>query len=117
MRRILQSLILLPILIVIIALAIANRSPVTLSLDPFAPAEPAVAIENIPLFVLLFGAILLGILLGGIGSWLSQGKWRRRARDSRYEAAKLKQEADTLKRAAQGSDKPALPAPDGQKAA
>ncbi len=117
MRRILHSLILLPILVVIIALAIANRTPVTLSLDPFTPADPAVAIENIPLFVLLFVAILFGILLGGIGSWFSQGKWRRRARDSRYEAAKLKQEADKLKQAAQGADNPALPAPGGKKAA
>lgn len=117
MRRILQILILAPVLIVIIALAIANRTPVTLSLDPFTPSEPAVAIENIPLFVLLFVAVLIGILLGGIGSWFSQGKWRRRARDSRYEAAKLKQEADRLKEAAQGASNPALPAPDGKKAA
>ena len=116
-RHIIRYVILFPILVVFIAFGVANRSPVTLSLDPFAPEQPAITIENIPLYVLIFAVLLIGIILGGAGAWFSQGKWRRRARDSRYEAAKLRQEADRLKEAAKSASGPALPAPDGKRAA
>ncbi|MBV8564699.1 MAG: LapA family protein, partial [Methylobacteriaceae bacterium] len=41
----------------------------------------------------LFAALMLGVLVGGIASWLSQGKHRRAARQYRAEAARLRAEA------------------------
>jgi len=79
MRRTIRLIILVPIGIVLIALALANRAPVTLSLDPFRPDQPAAAI-TVPLFVALFAALLVGLAIGGMAAWLGQGKWRRAAR-------------------------------------
>lgn len=85
MKRLVAALILVPLAIVIVALSVANRHAVTLSLDPFNADAPAAAIA-MPLYVLIFAAIALGVLLGGVGTWLGQGRWRRQARTLKREA-------------------------------
>jgi uncharacterized integral membrane protein len=45
-------------------LAIANRQDVAFSLDPLSQSTPAIAV-HLPLFALLFGSIVFGVLLGG----------------------------------------------------
>ncbi len=88
MKRILEVLILLPLAIIGLALAVANRHAVTVSFDPFSAAA-AGAVE-VPLFIVLIVAIIIGVLLGGFFTWLSQGKHRRALRESRAEAARLR---------------------------
>ncbi|MDR3408765.1 MAG: LapA family protein [Methylovirgula sp.] len=88
MKRFLEVLILLPLAVIGIALAVANRHAVTVSFDPFT-STTAGAIEA-PLFVILIAAIIVGVLLGGFFTWLSQGKHRRALRESRAEAARLR---------------------------
>lgn len=95
MIRFLKALVLLPIAVVIVLLAVANREAVTLSFDPFSP-EPVFSLV-LPLYAVLFGAVALGILVGGIGSWLSQAGTRQRARYHRREADRLAKEAAELK--------------------
>jgi len=116
LKRFLSLLVAIPVGIIVVVLAVANRHMVTLSLDPFAPATPAVSV-TLPFFVFLFSALLIGILLGGFAAWLKQGRWRREAREKRYEAAQLRNEAERRKEAATATSAPALPAPPGQKAA
>lgn len=89
----------LPAAIVVVALAVANRQMVAFSIDPFSTSDPVFATE-VPLFVLLLAAVFVGIVCGGIASWLSQGKWRRAAREARAEGTRLKQEREALKREA-----------------
>ena len=48
-RKIVTGLILVPLAIVIIAFAVANRQMVTVSFDPFSSASPAYA-ATLPLF-------------------------------------------------------------------
>ncbi|QAY95845.1 DUF1049 domain-containing protein [Methylovirgula ligni] len=91
MKRFLEVLILLPLAIIGLALAVANRHAVTVSFDPFT-STAAGAIE-VPLFVVLIVAIVIGVLLGGFFTWLSQGKHRRALRESRAEAARLRSQA------------------------
>ncbi len=93
---------LIPIAVLLIVLAVANRHMVTLSLDPFSPNSPAYSVTA-PLFWFLFAAIALGVLLGGIAAWAKQGKWRREARVKRREADRWHHEADRLKDASQAS--------------
>jgi uncharacterized integral membrane protein len=97
-RTLLRVLVLLPLAVVIVLVAVANRSPVLFSLDPFAPDAPALGIR-LPLFVILFAALLLGVLLGGFASWIVQGRHRRAARANRREAERLRSEAERLKTA------------------
>ena len=67
-----------PAVVIAAALAVANRRDVVFSLDPFSQSHPSIAVE-MPLFVLLFLVLVLGILLGGAASALSR-LWRNRRR-------------------------------------
>ncbi len=92
----LKGLVLLPVAIVLVLLAIANRHVVTLSLDPFSGGAPELGVTQ-PLFVFLFAALVLGVLIGGTGSWIAGGKHRRARRYSHREVNRLKAEADRLR--------------------
>ena len=82
---------------VLVALALANRHWVTLKLDPFNPDNPVVYVP-LPFYLFLFGAIIVGVILGGIATWMSQGKWRYTARQRTQEAMRWKAEAERLSR-------------------
>jgi uncharacterized integral membrane protein len=105
--RFLKALILLPVAILIVLLAVANRAPVTLSLDPFSQEAPEFAFQ-LPLFAVIFAAIMLGVLVGGTASWLAQGKNRKTRRQLRREARQLRYETERLK--AQSPASTTLPA-------
>lgn len=87
MTRFLSILIGLPVSILIIALAVANRREVLVSLDPFSPSAPVLSV-TMPLYGVIFGALILGVVLGGGVTWLRQGRFRREARHARREAKK-----------------------------
>ncbi len=76
MRRFLVLFVLIPLAVAIVILSVANRGDVSLSLDPFSAAAPTLSVTA-PLFVFLFGALALGVIIGGIAAWVRQGKWRR----------------------------------------
>ena len=78
LRRIVAAIILVPLAIVIVAFAVANRQAVTVSLDPLGDT-PAASL-SMPLFMLILGLLIAGIVIGGVASWLGQGKWRGAAR-------------------------------------
>jgi hypothetical protein len=63
--RISTLIVAIPAALAAVWIAVANRGPVTLSLDPFAAAQPALAVE-MPLYLLLFLCVLLGVLLAGL---------------------------------------------------
>ncbi|MBQ0821319.1 LapA family protein [Microvirga terrae] len=107
MIRFLKALILLPVAILVVLLAVANRAPVTLSLDPFSQEAPEFATQ-LPLFAVIFAAVMLGVVIGGTASWLAQGKNRRKGRQSRREARQLRYETERLK--SQGASGNTLPA-------
>lgn len=96
-HRLVQILIALPLAVLIIAFSVANREPVRVSFDPFGSGDAALSV-SIPLFLLVLGCLLVGVLVGGSAAWLSQGKWRRRARLSREEAARWRNRAGEAER-------------------
>lgn len=81
----------LPLMILGVVAALANRAPVRLSLDPFSAENPAVVFD-LPLWLVIFGCVLLGVLLGGLGVWFAQGRFRREARHQRRRVARLERE-------------------------
>jgi uncharacterized integral membrane protein len=95
-RKIVTAVIVVPLAVIIIAFALANRQSVTVSFDPFSTASPAYA-ATLPLFVLVFVLVILGVIVGGIAAWLRQGKWRRMARKLDADARLLHQEIDALR--------------------
>ena len=83
--------------VLLVSLAVANRKKVLLVLDPFKPDAPVLSVE-LPLYVYLLGALTLGVLLGGISTWLTQGRWRKTARVKTQDAMRWQAEADRLSR-------------------
>ena len=90
LRKIVTAIILVPLAILIIAFAVANRQIATVSFDPFSATEPAAAV-TLPLFALIIVLLIVGVVVGGAAAWLRQGEWRRRAR-------RLEREVDALRR-------------------
>ncbi|ADZ72609.1 lipopolysaccharide assembly protein LapA domain-containing protein [Polymorphum gilvum] len=115
MTRFLKTLILVAVAIVLVPLSVANRHTVHLSLNPFDPQDPRLAVTDVPLFWVIFAALGVGILVGGLATWARQGKWRREARQKRSEADKWHREADHLREIAEV--RTTLPAPDSRHAA
>ncbi|MGH1418049.1 MAG: hypothetical protein ACRBCJ_04245 [Hyphomicrobiaceae bacterium] len=87
----------LPIAVLMITLAVANRHGVRLVLDPFRPESPALAVD-LPFYIYLFAALVLGVIAGGLSVWFSQSHWRRSARTRSQDAKRWQAEADRLTR-------------------
>jgi len=96
-RKIVTAIILVPLAIVIVAFAVANRQTIVVSLDPFDSVNPAYA-ASMPLFVLIFVLVIFGVILGGIAAWLGQMRWRWAARRAEQENHELRLENDLLRR-------------------
>jgi hypothetical protein len=79
LRRIVAVVVLVPLAIVIVAFAVANRQIVAISFDPFDPAKPIYSTATW-LFVPILGALIVGVVIGGAASWSGQGRWRMAAR-------------------------------------
>ncbi|MGL5113701.1 MAG: lipopolysaccharide assembly protein LapA domain-containing protein [Beijerinckiaceae bacterium] len=107
MLRFVKLLFILPIAAAIIALCFLNRAWVRVIYWPdILGGEQAV---NVPLFGALIAMMMLGVIVGGLATWLTQSGHRRAERRYKREAETLKSEADRLK-AAQPVPDFALPA-------
>lgn len=94
-RKVLTYVVLVPVAIIILMFAVANRQVVTVSFDPFSFTDPAFAMR-MPLFALIFVLVILGIIIGGVAAWLKQGKWRKNARRLETDIAALRSEVALL---------------------
>ena len=98
LRKVVAAIFLLPLAALIIAFAVANRQRVSLSFDPFASGpDVAIATRPLPLFLLLLGAVIVGVVIGGSASWLRHGRWRRTARRLERDLVRLREELDRHK--------------------
>jgi len=94
-----------------VLIAVSNSQPVQLSLWPL----PHLVV--MPLYLLVIGVLLLGVLAGlGMGWWAGRHH-RRRARTAKGEAARLERELQRLREVAPAAAASArAPAPHEQKA-
>ena len=97
MAKFFKLLILVPIAIVVIAFAIANRQMISISFDPFSDPETSSAFVSAPLFLVLFLTLIVGLVIGGISTWFTQGTNRRRARVAQDEAAQWREEVRRMR--------------------
>jgi putative membrane protein len=85
--------------IALIAVALANRGEVTIKLLPAEIAHlfavsPAV---ELPLFVVIFGGILTGLLVGFIWEWMREHAIRAESSRNAREVRRLEREVKRLK--------------------
>lgn len=88
--------------LVLIVVALANRTAVTLYLLPAELADlialPAVFRQiDLPLFVVIFISIAVGVLLGFVWEWLREHKHRAEASRKTREVGRLEREVKKLK--------------------
>ena len=85
MRKFFTALIVIPLGLLFIVFAVANRHNVTVSFDPFNSTDPSLGVR-LPLFVVIIAVAILGVVAGGTATWFRQRRWRRAARQSEAEA-------------------------------
>jgi uncharacterized integral membrane protein len=112
MRKFFTALIVIPLGLIFIVFAVANRHFVTVSFDPFNSADPSVAVR-LPLFVVIILVAIIGVVAGGTATWFRQRRWRRAARQHEADARAARSEAADLRAAAVATryDRERLPAP------
>lgn len=99
-KRIVGWFVLVPLCAVLIVFALANTQLVIVNFNPFAPAdELAAARLGVPLFLVIFCILLVGVVLGGIATWFAQSQHRRDERHWRRESERLHRELDAARRA------------------
>lgn len=89
--KLLSWLVLIPLILIFLAFSVANRGAVLVSFDPIPYAT------NMPLYLLVFTSILIGIVVGGFGAWWKAGRARRLARHRGYDVDDLKRELASVK--------------------
>ena len=112
MRKFFTALVVIPLGLIFIVFAVANRHWVTVSFDPFNSTDPTVAV-TLPLFVVIIAVAILGVAAGGSATWFRQRRWRRAARQHEADARAARSEVADLRTAAVATryDRERLPAP------
>jgi uncharacterized integral membrane protein len=87
--RLVTALVLILVAAALIAFAVANRQIVTVSLDPFDQANPALVLAQ-PMYLLVFALLIGGVVVGGCAAWLRQTRWRARARRAEAQVSALR---------------------------
>jgi uncharacterized integral membrane protein len=104
LKRIVGWFVLVPLCAVLIVFALANRQLVVLNFNPLAPTEGIAASgAGVPLFLVIFGVLLVGVLLGGVATWFAQGAHRRDERHYKRETERLHRELEVARRAPESS--------------
>ena len=112
MRKFLRALILIPLGLIFIVFAVANRHLVTVSFDPFNSSDPSISV-SLPLFIIILAVAIAGVAAGGSATWFRQRHWRRAARqheaDARRAQAQLAEQRAAVMASQGGSQRsPAL---------
>lgn len=97
--RFVKLLFLALVLLALVFLFFANNEPVTLNLMPDVLAT-AMSMQNeltLPLFIIVTGALLVGIVVGFVLEWLREHRFRAEAKTQRREANRLNQEVAEMK--------------------
>jgi uncharacterized integral membrane protein len=109
LRSTVTAIILIPLAVILIGLAVANRQVVTISFDPFDASHPAYSV-TLPLFVVILVLVILGVLIGGTAAWMRQSRWRAAARRAEARTRQLNGEVAMLRRQLETTERPEPPA-------
>ena len=99
MIRALRYVLLAVLMISLLVMASANRVPVTLNLLPeaFANLFQFNWQIEVPVFLVLFFGIVIGLFIGFVWEWLREYKHRRTASTKTREVTKLERELAAMK--------------------
>jgi uncharacterized integral membrane protein len=95
-RKLLNAIVLIPLGVIFVVFAVANRHIVTVSFDPFNSSDPALGF-SLPLFVVIIAVAILGVVAGSLATWFSQRRWRRAARRHEADADQMRTQLADLR--------------------
>lgn len=96
LRKIVNVVIVLPLAILLVGFAVANRHAVTVSFDPFDSTDPSLGV-TLPLFAVVILVAILGVVAGSVATWFGQRHWRKAARQHEAEARHARAELVDLR--------------------
>ena len=102
MRKFFTAVVLIPLGLIFVVFAVANRHLVTVSFDPFNSIDPSIAI-TLPLFVVIIAVAIVGVVAGGTATWFRQRHWRRAARQHEADARAARAQLADLRAGAAAS--------------
>ena len=102
MLRYLRYLVLAAVAIVLVIVSLGNRAPVTVNAAPESlHSMPGLGILSasiqLPLFIVIFGGIVVGVVIGYVWEWVREHKHRSAMRTGQRENVTLKREVKRLK--------------------
>lgn len=112
MRKFLNAVVLIPLGVIFVVFAVANRHMVTVSFDPFNSSDPALGI-SLPLFAVIIVVAILGVVAGGAATWFGQRRWRRAARQQEADASDVRAQLADLRASIAASQRRDLSPPAG----
>jgi uncharacterized integral membrane protein len=104
MRKFLTAVIVIPLGLLLVVFAVANRHFVTVSFDPFNSRDPSISV-TMPLFAVIIVVAILGVAAGGTATWFRQRHWRRAARQSEADARQARAQLADLRASAMTSSR------------
>ena len=102
--RHLSWIVTLPLTVVAVIFAVANRGEVELHFWPLPWSHP------VPVYLVVLGSLFTGFFLGWFVAWIAAAPRRRRARQTAERARELAREVGELRRRLAVDAGPALPA-------
>lgn len=111
-KRIVGWLVLVPLCLIVLVFALANRHIVGVNFNPLVPVDATAPGFGMPLFLVIYAVLFVGISLGGLAVWFTQAGHRRAEKRLRRENEKLKADLDHARRTPPRAEDPALLAAD-----
>jgi lipopolysaccharide assembly protein A len=99
MIRTLRYVFLAILAVVLLTVALANRAPVALRLMPDGVGEflGLGGTVEMPLFLIIFGGIVAGLLIGFVWEWFREAKYRSTSTNKTREVSRLERELAVLR--------------------
>ena len=99
MIRFLRYVFLASVVLVLLTVALANRAPVAVRLLPedIAALTGLRFAAEVPLFIVIFGGIVVGVLIGFVWEWFREWKHRSTAAVKTREVTRLERELAVLR--------------------
>lgn len=102
--RLIKILFLVLVLVAGVIIAVANRDPMIFNLVPVQADLGVPTSFELPVFIVVFGALFLGIVIGLVLEALREGYHRKNEREFKRKAAVLDREVHRLARKAGEED-------------
>lgn len=98
-KRLVAWFILVPLCAALVVFALANRHAVPVNFNPLVTADPQPEPGmGVPLFLIIYAVLLVGVLLGGVATWFAQRRQRIEMRRYQRRTEQLRGELDAARR-------------------